>query len=236
MNARPVSLAELAQRSENGNFEHQNALHRSSGTHRAVAPVSLPKSRKNNVKPHKVMFTARVRVNPHNDLGKLAHYQVEIIRAKVSAGNIDGIALDCMGAIIAMAFCVESILNYVGHIKFQDKWRERASYATKIKVLEGKIGFTYDKAVEPFRTLELLRKARNEMAHGKPMEFTVQLQSPRELGLAMAPTWRPVAEPELVVVAFERVRDFRALLFSKGRIKPGAALTSAMSGGSEANE
>lgn len=180
------------------------------------------------------MFNARVRLNPHNALGQLAQYQVENIRAKVGAGSEDGIALDCMSAVIAMAFCVESILNYVGHIKFREKWRERAAYATKIKELESKLGFTYDKAVEPFRTLEILKKARDEMAHGKPMEFTVKLQSPKELGLAMAPTWRSGTEPELVLEAFERVRDFRALLFLKARIKPGAALTSAMGSGSEA--
>jgi hypothetical protein len=180
------------------------------------------------------MFAVRVRLNPHNDPGQLAHYQVENIRTKLAAGNEDGIVLDCMSAVIAMAFCVESILNYVGHVKLREDWRERASYPTKIRELEAKLGFTYDKTVEPFRTLEALKKARDEMAHGKPMEFTVQLHSPKEMGSAMAPKWRTATEPELVLEAFSQVREFRAFLFAKGHIKPGAALTSAMGGGSSA--
>ena len=93
------------------------------------------------------MFTARVRLNPHNDLGQLAYYQVENIRTKEPAtGNEDGISLDCMSAVIAMAFCIESILNYVGHIKLRQNWRERAPYPTKIRELEAKLGFTYDRA------------------------------------------------------------------------------------------
>lgn len=180
------------------------------------------------------MFTARVRLNPHNDLDSLAHYQVENIRAKIAAGQQDGIAMDCMSAVIAMAFCVESILNYVGHIKLRETWRERASYSTKVRELEVKLSFKYDKSAEPFRTLEALKKARDEMAHGKPMEFTVQLRSPKELGRAMAPAWRTVTETELVLEAFNQVRAFRSLLFTKGRIKPGAALTSAIGGGSAA--
>lgn len=180
------------------------------------------------------MLTAHVRLNPHNDLGRLAYYHVENIRSKIASGSEKGIALDCMSAVIAMAFCVESILNYVGQIKLRDKWRERASYHTKIRELEAILGFRYDKSVEPYRTLEVLKRARDEMAHGKPMEFAITVKSTTEMARAIAPTWRTSAESELVMQAFDRVCDFRAILFKKGRIKPGAALSSAMSGASVA--
>ena len=176
------------------------------------------------------MFTARVRLNPHNDLGRLAYYHVDNIRSKIISGNDEGIAFDCMSAVIGLAFWVESILNYVGQIKIRDNWRERSSYQTKIRELEVVLGFSYDKKIEPFRTLEVLKKARDEMAHGRPMEFTIEVKSTKEMVHAMSPTWKAAAEPELVTAAFDRVCDFRALLFKKGGIKPGAAFSSAMSG------
>ena len=180
------------------------------------------------------MLTMRVRLNPHNDLSQLAHYHVGIITAKLASGDEDALALDCMSAVVAMAFATESVLNYVGHHKLRENWKERSPFSAKIRLLEEKLRFKYDKAAEPYQTIELLKKARDEMAHGKPMEFIVQVPSTRELGRAMAPTWRAATEPELVVAAFERVMEFRALLFTKARIKPGAALTSAAGGGSAA--
>ena len=63
------------------------------------------------------------------------------------------------------------------------------------------------------------------------MEFAVKVNSTEEMGRAMAPIWRTATE-QLVLEAFDQIRAFRAFLFAKGRIKPGAALTSAMTGGS----
>lgn len=173
----------------------------------------------------------RVRVNPHNDLGTLAYYHIETVKRKLESNQQDGIALDCTSAVIAMAFYIESLLNYVGVKKFKDEWKERAPYYKKVALLSERLKFAYDKKIEPFRTLEALKDSRDNLAHGKPMEFDTMVNSTRELSKSMRPQWTLVTEPEIVIEAFERAKEFKSMLFTRARIKPGAALTSAFGGG-----
>lgn len=173
----------------------------------------------------------RVRVNPHNDLGTLAYYHTETVKRKLEFNEQDGIALDCTSAVIAMAFYVESLLNYVGAKKFKDEWKERAPYSKKVALLSERLKFDYDKKVEPFRTLEALKYSRDNLAHGKPMEFDTKVRSTRKLSNHMRPAWTLVTEPEMVISAFEKTKEFKSMLFASAKIKPGAALTSAFGGG-----
>ena len=173
----------------------------------------------------------RVRINPHNDLGTLAHYHIETVKRKLEKNEQDGIALDCTSAAIAMAFYVESILNYVGAKKFKEEWKERAPYPKKVALLSERLKFEYDKKVEPFITLETLKASRDNLAHGKPIEFETKVNSTRELSKSMRPQWTLVTNPDVVIAAFEQVKIFKSILFTKARIKAGAALTSAIGGG-----
>lgn len=175
------------------------------------------------------MANFRVRINPHNTLLNLAHYQVGIVEEKLATGKEDGIVLDCTSAIIAMAFSVEALMNYVGQKKIAD-WKERAAFKKKIERLEAVLGFHFDATAEPFKTIRLLKEARDTMAHGQPVEFQVSVPSSKKLGPALQPTWSAVTQPQVVVAAHKQLKAFQKLLFGLGKIKPGAALTSAVGG------
>jgi len=71
----------------------------------------------------------RIRQYPHNDVLNRAHYHHEMIAKKLAEGNHDGIALDCTSCLIALAFSVEALVNFVGSRKVTD-WNEHASVAT----------------------------------------------------------------------------------------------------------
>lgn len=173
----------------------------------------------------------RIRQNPHNDLEGLAAYHVNTIRVKLQSGDHGGIALDCISAAIAIAFLNEAVLNFVGLRVFKESWIERALFAKKVETLSQKLKFEFDKTAEPFRTVETLRKARNELAHGKPVAFDAQATTNKELAAKMRPAWGLVDDPETVLAYFENARAFKQLLFAKAKIKWATSLTSAFGGG-----
>lgn len=171
-------------------------------------------------------YQYRARINPHNDLITLAHYHVGIVKRKVEAGTYEGIRLDGMSAVIAMVFAVEAVINYTG-AKAVTGWKERDHFPAKIKALETRLKFTFDAGVEPFRTVSLVKDARNAIAHGQPQIRNFEGEG-HGLGEKLRPSWATVIEPEFVVPAFDEVMRFKDLLFGLAKIKPGSALTSAM--------
>jgi hypothetical protein len=176
------------------------------------------------------MLNLRVRVNPHNNLETLAHYHVDVINQKLASGDHEGITLDCTSAIIAMAFGVEAVMNYVGAKKLQN-WKERSPFKTKVAALEIELGFKFDIAVEPYKTISLLKEARDTMAHGQPIEFQVSVPSRAQISKVMGPSWASATEPQVVLAAYEQVKQFKKRLFGLAGIKLGASLTSAAGGG-----
>ena len=76
---------------------------------------------------------ARVQIYPHNDLTNLAHYHLEVINNKVEKKVEEAIALDCMSCLIALAFSVEAIVNFVGSKKVK-AWKEKRPYDEKMAV------------------------------------------------------------------------------------------------------
>jgi beta-xylosidase len=176
------------------------------------------------------MYKLRVRIHPHNTLEALAHHHVAAVQAKLQANDYRSISHDCTSAVIAMAFTVEAVMNYVGAKKVSS-WKERAPFRKKVKLLEERLDFKFDKAVEPFATLTELKKARDAMAHGQPVEFEVSVETPEHVGKSMQPTWSASTKPEFVVEAHQHVEAFKALLFQKAKLKLGASYTSAIGGG-----
>jgi hypothetical protein len=49
---------------------------------------------------------------PHNNLLNLALYNLDNIKVKEENLNVEGINLDCLNAIIALAFSVEAFINF----------------------------------------------------------------------------------------------------------------------------
>ena len=173
------------------------------------------------------MSKFRVNINPHNNLEALARYQVSVVKSKLTGEDPKGLHYDCMSAIIAMAFSVEAILNFVGSKKVPN-WKERSPFKTKISLLESACGFKFDSSADPYLTLELLKKARDAMAHGQPIVFSVSVGSDKEVARHMRPIWVQATEPAVVIAAYDQIEAFKRFVFSHARIKLGASLTSAV--------
>ena len=135
---------------------------------------------------------------------------------------------ECMSAVIALAFSVEAMLNFVGKKKLGDEWNERARYRQKVQALEKRLNFKYAKADEPYLTLETLKEARDHMAHGKPVELEIVANTKQDVVVAMRPAWTPATDPTTVLAAARRVSEFKEFLFKRARIKPGSEFSSYM--------
>ena len=175
--------------------------------------------------------TWRVRRVPHDTLWRLAMYHVQIVEDKAARNEHTDIRYDGMSAVIALAFSIEAILNFVGERKLGADWKERASYKQKMSALEKRLDFKCIKTDQPFRTLEALKEARDKMAHGKPADFEVTAEGTNEVAAAMQTEWSPNITVQAVLAAAAEVSQFKEFLFKRARVKPGTGFTSASSEG-----
>ncbi|WP_432263009.1 hypothetical protein [Cupriavidus sp. TMH.W2] len=171
----------------------------------------------------------RYKSNPHNALYSLANYQCEVIADKLKAGSLEGITLDSMSAVIAMAFFTEALVNYVGAQRVHG-WKEREKSPIKLQQIAKAIGVKLDIHVEPFATIVKLREVRNAMAHGQPTVRTIQPANKVELTRMMRTPWGEAVEPEKVLAMYDQLKAFRSLVFTKAGIHPLLATDSAMGG------
>lgn len=159
------------------------------------------------------------------------HYHIETIRHKLKSSKQDAINHDCISAIVFMAFYIEALLNYIGSKTLNEQWDDRLPYKRKILILSKHLQFNYDSRVEPFQTLEHLKTARNNLAHGKPIAFETTTPSRQDLKSKMQPSWMHLADSENTIHAFENVNIFKSLLFDSAGLNHVTALTSAVGGG-----
>jgi hypothetical protein len=170
-------------------------------------------------------MTITAKIHPHNDLLNLAHYHHSVINEKNGTPGAEAIALDCMSCLIALAFSVEALINFVG-AKCIDQWAERQPFHKKLSALEATIGLAYDKAREPYSTIEKLKTLRDQMAHGKPIEVNTVAPSKEDLKRAMRSPWDEFLLPAFVNHAYDQVCIFENNLLALGKIPLVETLTS----------
>lgn len=170
-------------------------------------------------------MTITAKVHPHNDLLNLAHYHRGVINEKNGHPDAEGVALDCMSCLIALAFSVEALINFVG-AKCIDQWEERQPFHKKLSALETAFGLVYDKAKEPYSTIEKLKALRDQMAHGKPIEVSTTASSKEGLKKAMRAPWDEFLVPAFVNHAYDQVCAFEDNLLALGKIPLVETLTS----------
>lgn len=173
-------------------------------------------------------MTITAKIHPHNDLLNLAHYHRGAINEKNENPDAEGIALDCMSCLIALAFSVEGLINFVG-AKCVDQWEERQPFHKKLFALETAIGLTYDKAKEPYLTIKKLKTLRDQMAHGKPIEVSTTASSKEDLKKAMRAPWDEFLIPVFVNHAYDQICAFEESLLALGKIPLIETLTSGFS-------
>ena len=73
------------------------------------------------------------------------------------------------------AFCLEAFLNHLGKLK-HPKWRKlrkkRISPKTKLNLISEEVGFTVDYGERPFKTLPLIFRFRNKLAHAETVNLS----------------------------------------------------------------
>lgn len=118
----------------------------------------------------KVKVDTSKNVYIHNDLMNVAYHLKEAILKK-NEDNDEGINLDIMAALAILAFAYEAKINFIGHKKVE-KWKERDSFKKKSSRIYSSLTLNPDLEVRPYSSIECLKKFRNYIAHGKPIEVS----------------------------------------------------------------
>lgn len=113
------------------------------------------------------MYKLRVRIHPHNTLEALAHHHVAAVQAKLQANDYRSISHDCTSAVIAMAFTVEAVMNYVGAKKVSS-WKERAPFRKKVKLLEERLAWISTQRNSPKPEVPCVGAGHALMVSGRP--------------------------------------------------------------------
>jgi hypothetical protein len=138
---------------------------------------------------------ARVRktkkVYVHNDLSQAATYFNETAQVKFKKGERDGIKFDGMATALMVAFAFEAKLNFMGsQLKKANKltsWNEFQSFEKKRKIVLNALGMSTDVSKRPLAAMERMKKLRDTLAHGKPIELVTEeivVGTPEEIDLA----------------------------------------------------
>lgn len=107
----------------------------------------------------------------HNDLSSVSfHLKKRIDAAFALGGDKEGVGLDMMAGVTMLAFTFEAYLNFVGDLKIEG-WDADASGKEKRQLIWKVLGLEWDASQRPVSTLICLIKARNMMAHGKPVRI-----------------------------------------------------------------
>lgn len=105
-------------------------------------------------------------VKAANDLMSKIKHEMQLVL------KLDEIYQERASAVIMGASCLESFINEVGFIHFSDLWEtiEKLSLEAKIQLfLKLKVGDnSYNKGIEPYKTLGKLITSRNYLVHNKP--------------------------------------------------------------------
>lgn len=118
----------------------------------------------------------------HNDLSGAAAHAKGTIEAKLKTDDRKGIAFDYMSCLMMLAFTFEAQINFMGLKLLGDKWNERDPSPDKVKTVFAALKLNLDENNRPYSSISTLRKFRNDIAHGKPVEikFDVVRSMPRE--------------------------------------------------------
>lgn len=146
----------------------------------------------------------------------------------VSLQKREGISLDCMNAVIAMAFSIEALINLVGKKRVKG-WKERNSYEKKIEAVCSVAGHSFNKAIEPCSTLWKLKELRDSLAHEKSIEFNEEIKTREDLRERMKCEWDTCSTPDFVNHAWDKVKEFEHMLLEGAKISVGETLTGAVS-------
>ena len=70
-----------------------------------------------------------------------------------------------------LAFAFEASINFLGFKAYGENWGENRPYLHKVKRIARKLGVPINWESRPFSTIKELKRFRDTVAHGKPVEI-----------------------------------------------------------------
>lgn len=162
--------------------------------------------------------TRTKKVYVHNDISQAATTFKDATQEKAK-GDRTGIGYYGMATAVLTAFAFEAKLNFMGaQLAKNNKipsWNEFQSWDKKVKIVFGALGLSTDKTTRPLATMEKMKRLRDTVAHGKPVELTtteIITGTPEDIDLAaganLSAGWETECTPESVA---EGVADLDTL-------------------------
>ena len=150
-------------------------------------------------------LAAKQNLYVHNDLSNAAFYFKSVVDRKIETGERDGLAFDRMACAMTLAFTFEAKINFLGH-KLLRNWREQQRFDEKVAQVLKHLDVVADWKVRPYSSIEGLRKFRNSIAHGKPVEIehdeTVEVPATElDRRIDLSGEWEAACTPEKLTQA-----------------------------------
>jgi len=164
-----------------------------------------------------------VRIYVHEDLVRGAAYFRDRIEERLEADDLVAINFDYMACLTLLAFSFEARINFIGYKKLTD-WDEKRPILGKLKLILKYCSLSPDWNKRPYSSITLVKRFRDLLAHGKPIEHRfdeVVEMSWDDLSLPyqLEHKWRKACTIEQLRSAFADLDRIWAELCEAARIK-----------------
>jgi hypothetical protein len=155
----------------------------------------------------KARVTGHRKLYIHSTLEGAAHFIKGVIEEKVKEGKRDGLGFDYMTCAVMLAFSLEAKLNFMG-AKYAKPWNELMRWKAKANHVFKAIGIEPDWTKRPYVSLEKMKVFRDTVAHGKPLEETLDYEATGEeaeirASLNLRQAWEAMISHEEVMQSYD---------------------------------
>ncbi|MCS3725910.1 hypothetical protein [Bradyrhizobium betae] len=162
----------------------------------------------------------------HNDLDSAAFYFNERIKKRLAEDDRDGIAYECMALATMCAFTWEAYLNFYGFKLLKAFRNERWPLHRKSHHVFQKLKIKPDWPTRPYLSIRNLTTVRNMLAHGKPVEETIdkiEEGSPSEIDrqrIDLSGKWQEFCTTDKVLEQYEDLQKVWEQMFKASGLGP----------------
>jgi hypothetical protein len=132
--------------------------------------------------------------------------------------------------LLMLAFTFEAKVNFLGSKLVGDKWAERHAFKEKIKQVLAKLKIVPDWTVRPFSSIDAMKKFRDSIAHGKPVEIVtdetvITTSETADKRIDLESEWLRYCEHDAVFNSFEDVDTIWKQLLQAAKLEVFDTLT-----------
>jgi hypothetical protein len=171
----------------------------------------------------RIRRSGQKRIYVHNDLWSAAAHFRNVVRKRTELKDTEGVAFDRMACLVMLAFTFEAKINFLGH-KLISSWKERQPFSDKVQEVLSCLEVDPDWKNRPYLSIDQLKKFRDSIAHGKPVEIeydeTVDVppeQVDRDIDLTSE--WVQYCSQEAVFAAYDDVDVIWKELLTRSKLE-----------------